>query len=272
MPELRWSLLIIGLLVVAGIYLISRSRNARDEREWEGSASGDRRAEPVISGEELWGDELDQAPDAPTVAGDGHPEASAARPAEARPTARTAPPTALEPEPVADAAEPAKLEEEVPSLTAEPDTGADGPPPDPDRIVAMRVAAPAGQTLSAEEMVLKLRELGLRHGKYGIFHRHAEDGHGPPLFSVASMTEPGSFDLTTLRDTRLPGVSLFMVLPGSGDPVECFDTMVQCARDLARDLKGEVLDESGSTWSIQRERYVREDLIRYRLHYGTRPA
>jgi cell division protein ZipA len=86
------------------------------------------------------------------------------------------------------------------------------------------------------------------------------------LFSVASLTEPGTFDLDNLG--AISGMSLFVVLPGGIDPVECFDAMVETARSLAHRLDADLLDERGSSWSIQRERYLREELIRYRhQHY-----
>jgi FtsZ-interacting cell division protein ZipA len=55
-----------------------------------------------------------------------------------------------------------------------------------------------------------------------------------------------------------------MVLPGRGDPVERFDMMIATARDLAQTLDADLLDERGSSWSIQRERYIREEIIEYR--------
>jgi FtsZ-interacting cell division protein ZipA len=39
--------------------------------------------------------------------------------------------------------------------------------------------------------------------------------------------------------------------------------MMQAARALAQTLDGELLDESGSTLSIQRERYLREEIIQF---------
>ena len=39
--------------------------------------------------------------------------------------------------------------------------------------------------------------------------------------------------------------------------------MMTAARALAQSLDGELLDESGSTLSIQRERYLREEIIQY---------
>jgi len=136
-----------------------------------------------------------------------------------------------------------------------------------DRIVTVRFV-PKEQSLAGEKVVLALRGAGLKHGEYGIFHRFPDTTPGDVMFSVANLTEPGSFDLTDLAKTRVPGMSFFMVLPGSGDPVARFDLMVQTARLLARDLHAELHDEKGSSWSIQRERYVREEIIAYRHQHG----
>ncbi len=112
--------------------------------------------------------------------------------------------------------------------------------------------------------MLALRGAGLQHGRYGIFHRHLSPPEDiKPAFSVASLTEPGTFDLENLAD-GVAGLSFFVVLPGAGDPVNRFDAMVETARALAVELDAELLDERGSSWSIQRERYVREEIIEYR--------
>ena len=133
----------------------------------------------------------------------------------------------------------------------------------PEKIVTLRVVRQEGEEMKAEEAVLALKRVGLTHGRYGIFHRMPEDGDDEPVFSVASLTEPGSFDLANLQDSSIAGLSLFLALPGRGDPVVAFDTMVGFARDLAEDLDGIVLDERGSSWSIQRERYIREEIIEF---------
>jgi FtsZ-interacting cell division protein ZipA len=39
--------------------------------------------------------------------------------------------------------------------------------------------------------------------------------------------------------------------------------MMTAARAIAQTLNAELLDESGSTLSIQRERYMREEIIQY---------
>jgi len=143
------------------------------------------------------------------------------------------------------------------------------PAPAPERVVTIRFI-PDGREIASDRVILALRAAGLKHGKYGIFHKHESELSDEPLFSVASLTEPGTFDLTRLAETKIAGTSFFMVLPGPGDPVERFDQMVATARELARELDGELRDEKGSSWSIQRERYVREEIIEYRHMFDIR--
>jgi cell division protein ZipA len=140
----------------------------------------------------------------------------------------------------------------------------DSPPPartTPDRIITLRLI-PRGDELGAERAVAALTSANLKHGRYGIFHR---DGVGEePAFSVASLTEPGTFDLDNLADHTIAGLSFFLILPGAGDPVARFDALVETARALSVELEADLHDERGSSWSIQRERYLREEIIEYR--------
>ena len=133
-----------------------------------------------------------------------------------------------------------------------------------DKVITVRCQTKEG-AMSVEQVILALRAAGLNHGRYDIFHRHAEGTQGEPLFSVANLTEPGSFDLTRASESTTAGITLFMVLPGNGDAVERFDMMTRTARELASKLEAELYDESGSFWSIQRERYVRDEVIMYGL-------
>lgn len=133
----------------------------------------------------------------------------------------------------------------------------------PQKIVTLRLIGREKQPFSGDELILALRGIGLRHGRFGIFHRYDGNDDGKTIFSVASLVEPGSFDLANIKDQRIPGVSLFLVIPGPVDGVEAFDLMIAAARALAQSLSGELLDESGSTLSIQRERYLREEIIQF---------
>jgi cell division protein ZipA len=131
------------------------------------------------------------------------------------------------------------------------------------KVVAIRLVSRGKAGFPGDKLILALREVGLRHGEFGIFHRSVAGDEEHQVFSVASLAEPGSFDLTRIKIDRYPGVSVFMVLPGPIDGVTAFDDMLDTARRLAQNLEGDLLDEHGSTLSVQRERYLREEIIQY---------
>jgi len=135
----------------------------------------------------------------------------------------------------------------------------------PQKIVTVRIVAREKKSFKGDDLILSMRGIGLRHGKFGIFHRYDGSDESGTVFSAASLVEPGSFDLQNIKEQEIPGISLFLVLPGPLDSVEAFDMMLAAARTLAQSLDGELLDESGSTLSIQRERYLREEIIQFQL-------
>jgi cell division protein ZipA len=133
----------------------------------------------------------------------------------------------------------------------------------PQKIVALRLVARERGVFAGDELVLSLRGIGMRHGKFGIFHRLDGNDERRTVFSAASLVEPGSFDLSNIKEQEIPGISLFLVLPGPVEGAQAFDMMMDAARTLAQSLDGELLDESGSTLSIQRERYMREEIVQF---------
>ena len=152
-------------------------------------------------------------------------------------------------------------EEDAPDLDVPEQVAAEVP----QKIVTLRLVGRDKRQFPGDELILSMRGIGLRHGKFGIFHRYDGNDEQRTIFSAASLVEPGSFDLANIKEQEIPGISLFMVLPGPVDGVEAFDLMMAAARALAQTLDGELLDESGSTLSIQRERYLREEIIQYQL-------
>lgn len=131
------------------------------------------------------------------------------------------------------------------------------------KIVTLRLVARNRSAFQGDDLILGLRGIGMRHGKFGIFHRYDGNDEDRTVFSAASLVEPGSFDLKNIKEQKIPGISLFLVLPGPIDGAEAFDMMMETARALAQTMNGELLDESGSSLSIQRERYMREEIIQF---------
>lgn len=140
--------------------------------------------------------------------------------------------------------------------------------PSEQKIVTLRIVARDSGSFPGDDLVLGLRGIGMRHGQFGIFHHHDGSDEDKVIFSAASLVEPGSFDLANIKDQEIPGISLFMVLPGPVDGAAGFDLMMTAARALSQSLNAELLDESGSTLSIQRERYLREEIIQYEHTIG----
>jgi cell division protein ZipA len=151
---------------------------------------------------------------------------------------------------------------ESPTITDETSAGAIAEDA-PQKIVTLRLIGREKKPFPGDELILSMRGIGLRHGKFGIFHRYDGNDESRTIFSAASLVEPGSFDLANIKDQQIPGISLFLVLPGPVESVEGFDLMMAAARALSQSLDGELLDESGSTLSIQRERYLREEIIQF---------
>lgn len=132
------------------------------------------------------------------------------------------------------------------------------------RIVALRLVAPDG---GWQGQVLReaLEAEGLRFGRYSIFHREREDGKA--LFYVASMMEPGSFDLARMDEQACPGISLFGIVPGPIDAPGTFDLVLAVGRRLADRIKGQLQDEQGSTLTAQRILNLREELVHFEHRY-----
>lgn len=143
------------------------------------------------------------------------------------------------------------------------------PAPTKQRIVALRIVT-EGDRWPGTLLLDAFGEEGLVHGKYAVFHRERDDGRS--LFCVASMVEPGSFDPEKMPGQTFPGISLFAVLPGQTPAPEVFDVMLATARRLAERLDGLLQDETGSSLTGQRVLTLREELAHFEhLHSRVRP-
>jgi cell division protein ZipA len=169
----------------------------------------------------------------------------------------------LTPTMVDDTGGPSAPETDDASVEKDIDATTESSEQSPQKIVTLRLVAGNNGSFPGDELILSLRGIGMRSGKFGIYHRCDGNDESRIIFSAASLVEPGSFDLANIKEQEIPGISLFLVLPCPIDGVEGFDMMMTAARTLAKSLDAELLDESGSTLSIQRESYIREDIIQF---------
>jgi cell division protein ZipA len=171
----------------------------------------------------------------------------------------------------ADDIDPAALHDIGASVTAPRDDGTDAAakprapgarPPQPiERIVTLFVAARAGESIHGPDLVVAAEKAGLAFGDMGIFHRLlAGKPEAGPVFSMANMVKPGSFDMRHIDELRTPGVSFFMTLPGPVPALDAWEAMLPTAQRLAELLDATVLDEERNALGRQRIAHIRDEL------------
>jgi cell division protein ZipA len=257
MNELRWILIGFGIVLLAAIYLWGRRGN-------RAVAAGDdallrARPEPAVhSGEPTLVRPVEEKlPSAHEV------EA----PVEAPPVEHASPPVdtwrgRLEPT-FADAPT-----EELPVHPATAPTSAAAPTlssseaPQSRRverrkILSVRIAF-APQRLEGTKLLESLLAETMQHGKYDIFHRVHTDGS--IVFSVASMVEPGTFDLEKMSETLYPGITMFTQLPGPVPGMHALNELIACARRLQAILGGTLQDERGVPLTVHRIERMRQEV------------
>ena len=117
------------------------------------------------------------------------------------------------------------------------------------------------QGFRGEDILHILLACDLRFGDMNFFHRHEfEAGRGAIQFSVANMMQPGVFDIDNMSDFSTPGLVFFVTLPGPEDMMKAFDYMLETAQAVARNLGGDVLDESRSVVTRQTLEHCRQQI------------
>jgi cell division protein ZipA len=130
-----------------------------------------------------------------------------------------------------------------------------------ERIVTLFVAARDGETIHGPDLVVAAEKAGLTFGDMGIFHRLVSGKpEAGPVFSMANMVKPGSFDMLGVDELQTPGVSFFMTLPGPLAALDAWEHMLPTAQRLAELLDANVLDEERNALGRQRIAHLRDEL------------
>ncbi|WJW76530.1 cell division protein ZipA [Thiohalobacter sp. IOR34] len=242
---MRWILLGIGVLLVAGVYFWSR-RSSRPRIEPGLSEPGDVMRGGVDLASEVAAGDIDTDDVAGLASAVEEPSGER-----------------LQEE--LEALEQLLGEEQPPSVaeTAGNDGASVGSAPEAEKIVIFYLVAPRGQPFQGERLARVFDEAGLQFGDMEIYHRLAPGRLAQSVFSVANLLEPGTFDPTAMAGTNTPGLSIFLRLPGPVEPLAAFDDMLATARQLAERLQGELRDEERNRLSRQAAEHLREEIIEY---------
>jgi cell division protein ZipA len=131
-----------------------------------------------------------------------------------------------------------------------------------DMIFTLFVMAPSGVPFRGPMLLDALEAAHLEYGDMQIFHRNeVVDGSKRHQFSAANIKEPGIFDLAAMENFATEGVVLFLqVVPGM-DAVRAFDAMVDSAMIMADELGATVCDATRSVLTKQTISHMREEVI-----------
>ena len=264
----RLILVLLGILLVAGIYLWDRYKRAmprpRAPRRAEKATSMDARPAPVDRAAVRAEPRLDATP-----AADDHDVLAESVALDPEPGRTGALP---DPEPPA----PGDWAVETPDQDAQAaldlrfDAHGDGdylatettlPDEIEPLIVVVNLAAPEGG-FSGAAIEKACSAAGLVFGDMSIYHFH-DPASGRVMFSMASSVEPGSFPADDMARFTTPGLSLFTQLPGVCDGLKIYDQLLQTAHRLAGLLRAEVQDERRNKLTRQMQEHTREAIIEH---------
>ncbi|MGB5452908.1 MAG: cell division protein ZipA C-terminal FtsZ-binding domain-containing protein [Sedimenticolaceae bacterium] len=120
-----------------------------------------------------------------------------------------------------------------------------------------------GGTFSGVAIEKACSAVNLVLGDMSIYHRH-DGSNGRVMFSMASMLEPGNFPSDGMAGFATPGLSLFTQLPGVRDGVEIYEEMLSTAKQLASLLHAELQDQEHNKLTRQMQEHTRESIIEHR--------
>ncbi|MCP4700664.1 MAG: hypothetical protein GY862_27990 [Gammaproteobacteria bacterium] len=117
-------------------------------------------------------------------------------------------------------------------------------------IIPLYVKSLHAEGFSGSDVFAVMDQLRLFHGKMRIFHHYGLDNKESepapgkqPVFSVASVLEPGTFDPEKVHHFSTPGLVLFMQIPGQLGGRVAFELMLNHAYRMAEILEGDLENE-----------------------------
>lgn len=233
--NLRWILIIVGIGIIAAIILFGNPDKKRKPRASRKRIHAARvRREPVLDTDE----------DDPE---DTHDSRQTELAIDALPA------TEGRMEPSFGSVEGDVVQEEVSPLADVPRQ---------DMIVTLFLQARDNHYITGVQLLDISLKSGLVFGEQGIFHRLNEEDLDP-VFSMANLTNPGTFDKAAWNTLETKGVTMFMTLPGPKNALDAWDSMLATSRRLAELLHADLLDDELNVFTRQRSLQIKEELREY---------
>lgn len=135
-------------------------------------------------------------------------------------------------------------------------------------LVIMNVLAKQSQTFASYDLLQALAAAGMQYGEMKIFHYYHSTPKGKvKLFSLASATNPGYFDMDNMGELACKGLTLFMRMSEIPDPEYAFELMLNTAEQLADDLEGDLFTGQRQRWNENTVTQYRQQVLAYGQQY-----
>ena len=229
---LRWILIVVGILIVASIFLFGNPNKKRKPKaSRKPRVENAERREPTLDSNAVEDAarklELEGEAGDPDLLGQGELDIGG--------------------EPVREAAAPKPRKPAGPA---------------PDKIITLFLLAADNHVITGAELLQATVQTGMEYGDMKIFHRIPE-GSEKPVFSMANAAKPGYFERDEWNTFETNGVVLFLTLPAPVNALDAWDAMLATGRRMAEVLHADLLDEERKPFTRQREAQLREEMRIY---------
>ncbi|WP_404340502.1 cell division protein ZipA [Pseudoalteromonas mariniglutinosa] len=151
---------------------------------------------------------------------------------------------------------------ELPAAESNEDEQAESAPPAD--FIIVHIQMPEGLAMEGSKLLPAVNMLGFKYSDEGFFNRHLDPaGHGPVLFRLVNMYNPGTFDIDNMEQFSTAGISLFMTLPCDGDGLAAFNMLHSAAKKLADEFGAIILDSQREEMTVDSVREYVEKVRRF---------
>lgn len=228
----RLILIVVGAILILGLYLWERSRDPAADDEDEGYDEDD----------------------TPYATGPGNREPPLGRSSRAEADA-----AAWEQDDRRPAPGDSRTRGESSQDFRDDEDGVEGVPAP--LLIQLSVAKRYGE-FPGPELMDVAESCGLRPGDMDIFHCLDEFDDGTRVyFSMANMVKPGTFPFDAMGDFSTPGMMLFAQLDGQPEDLTILEEMIATARKLATTLGGDVYDDMRRPLTVRKEEEMRRSVL-----------
>jgi cell division protein ZipA len=136
-------------------------------------------------------------------------------------------------------------------------------------LISIYVVAKNGGKFASYDLLQAISATGMQFGEMNIFHYYSNTGFArKALFSLASITAPGDFDLDRMGTFSCAGLSLFTQLGDVPNPQQAFELMLKAAEQLADDLDGELRASPRTLWNNEVLSQYQHKVLEFQLAHA----